>query len=169
MSIAPGTQMPATAATAPAAPASRSPSNIARFAAFNPGSVWLIVRSSMNVLSSVHRRRTTMCVRRCAMTPPPKLVAPITKNAPKILARRAAVAWSFMPVNRMTLQPIHQPGLGRSEGKPPFSLPLQRDEELLHELLCFDGNVRAGRELHLKCVLADDWLVLTTGAPKRHV
>src|SRR5215831_18209111 len=169
MSAAPGTQMPATAATAPAEPASRSPRSIARFAAFNPGSVWLIVRSSMNVLSSVHPRLTTMCERRCAMTPPPKLVAPMTKNAPKILARLGAAAALFMPIDRMALQPVDQTGFGRSERNPAFGLALQLDEERLHELLGFARHIRAGRKLQLKRVLSDDGLVFAARAPERHV
>src|SRR5436190_5547330 len=169
MSSAPGRLTPAIATTAPSVPRRRSPSSMARFTAFSPGSVWLIVNSSMNVSSSVHRRLTTMLLRRWAMTPPPKLVAPMRRKAPKSCSALIFGADSLVPVNGMALQAVHEPGFGRAERDPSFGLALQSDEEVLHELLRLGGHVVARAKLHLKGVFADDWRVVAALAPHRDV
>src|SRR5580765_2937177 len=169
MSSAPGRLMPAIATTAPSVPRRRSPSSMARFTAFNPGSVWLMVNSSMNVSSSVHRRLTTMLLRKWAITPPPKLVAPMRRKAPKSCSAVSFCADSFVAVDGMALQAVHEPGFGRAERDPSLGVALQSDEEILHELLRLGGHLVARVELHLKGVFADDGLVVAARTPDRDV
>ena len=57
---------------------------IAMLVALRPGNVLLIDVISRNSMSSNHFFRLTSASRRYATTPPPKLVAPITRNVMKI-------------------------------------------------------------------------------------
>src|SRR5262249_41256360 len=141
-----GRESPTSAATAPSAPAIRSPISIAIFTVFSPGSVWLIVKSSTKAASSIHRRFPTTAFLRCATTPPPKLVAPITRNARKISCSRGRGA-SFVSVDRMALQAVNETGLGGAKRDPAFDVALQRDEELFDELLGFRRHFSAVVEL----------------------
>ncbi len=76
--------MPTIAATAPDVPRSRCPARIDMFVAFKPGSVLLSDINSRNSTSVSQAFFATSALRRYATTPPPKLVAPICKNTPKI-------------------------------------------------------------------------------------
>lgn len=69
--------------------------------AFKPGSDWLIANSSTNSLSLIQWRLATSPLRRYATTPPPKLVAPISRNSTKMSligtpADSASTAGSFI-------------------------------------------------------------------------
>src|SRR5215472_12546184 len=84
MNNPPGRHMPAMPARAPERPRRRSPTRMAMFVEFNPGSDWLMESSSTKALSSSQARFATRPLRRYATTPPPKLVAPIRRNSRKI-------------------------------------------------------------------------------------
>jgi len=60
---------------------------MATFAEFRPGRLSLIASSSTRVGSSIQRCLSTRLLRRYATTPPPKLVAPISRKARKISTR----------------------------------------------------------------------------------
>src|SRR6185369_1819725 len=160
ISTAPGRQTPAAAASAPLAPVRRSPRRSDMLTAFSPGSDWLIVSTSTNVASSTQRCLTTTLLRMWATTPPPKLVAPISRKAAKML---------LVPADCLSIQPIHQPGFGRPQRNPVTNVVLQVDEELLDEPLGLARDVLAPIEFDLKRVFADDRLVVAAPPPERDV
>src|SRR5208282_6539484 len=96
--------------------------------------------SSTKPLSSSQPRLVTRPLRRYATTPPPKLVAPISKNSTKICRTEGGVIVaatagtcaagvvdaSLMALRLISLQPVHHPGLGAPQSDPIFSRLLQR-------------------------------------------
>lgn len=92
------------------------------FVVFKPGSDWLMEYISRKVLSSSHRFLATSVERKYATAPPPKLVAPIIKNAEKISETEARAAGegdavfsdvgavdavSLMRLRRIALEAVH--------------------------------------------------------------
>src|ERR1019366_1530563 len=153
ISSAPGRQMPTMAAMAPSAPRNSSPTRIAMLVALRPGKVWLMARNSTNSLSLIQRRLLTRPFRRKATTPPPKLVAPMSRNSmnisPTEIPRGAAevpsaalgsgagtAAVSFMALGCVAFQPVNHSCLGCAQRNPLLHVLLQRDEELFAQLLC---------------------------------
>src|ERR1700674_4026427 len=170
----PGTHIPAMAAAAPWVPRRWAPGRPAMFVECRPGRVWLIATICTNVSSSTQRRFSIRPCRKYAITPPPKLVAPITRNARKISAsdtlsgdagspvtRRVprGVA-SFVGLGRDALEAIDDAGLGRAERNPVVPEGLQRGEKFLDAPLDLGMEIVAAVELGLERVLSDERLVL---------
>src|ERR1700687_1546121 len=141
----PGRHIPAMAAAAPAVPRRWSPASTAMFVEFRPGRVWLIATICTNVSSSTQRRFSITPCRRKATTPPPKTVAPNTRNAKTlspsdtlpgdagspVTCRVPRGVTSFVGLGRVALEAIDDAGLGSGERDPVVPEGLHAGEELL--------------------------------------
>src|SRR5215472_5032660 len=166
MITAPGRQMPQIAARAPAVPRKRSPTRTAIFVAFRPGKVWLMESNSTKVLSSSHWYFVTRLLRKYATTPPPKLVAPITRKVVKIfkteISPERAGGWTssgpgggmaetlFVALRCIALQLVDHSRFGRAQRKPVLDILLQGDKELLRPLFDLVVDVFAAIEFDLE-------------------
>src|SRR5208282_328198 len=179
ISTPPGRHMPTIPAIEPALPRKRSPTRMAIFVEFKPGSDWLMASSSTNPLSSSQPRLVTKPFLRYATTPPPKLVAPIIKNSTKICRTEGGVIaaamagtctagvadTSLMALRLISLQPVHHSCLGAPQSDPTLRRLLQRQEIHLGALLGVFMNVFPPVEFRLKRELADQRLVLAARPP----
>src|SRR6516164_4468650 len=150
--------MPRKAAAAPATPRSESPTMMLMLVELRPGSVWPISSAVMNASSSSQRRRETSISRRYATMPPPKLVAPMTRQAEKMApsdTRPGAPGDSLMVVWRSLAESVHDPRLGHPEGEPVARRRLEPGVELVRPLEGLHVYVRVALELALVGELAD--------------
>src|SRR5579863_3068985 len=170
-----GKHIPTSASVAPSQPARRSPARIAMFVALSPGRVLLIDVISKNSTSSNHRFFRTNPSRKYATTPPPKLMAPISKNVRKIVRTDGfGLLWgltaaSLMALRRISLETIDESGLRRAEVEPTRCNELQFDEELLDALFGDLVNGFAPVESGLIGELAAHYFVVAERAPERDV
>src|SRR5437763_1274457 len=118
MSSPPGRQMPTRAATEPRSPLRRSPTRTAMLVALSPGRLWLMETICTKVGSSSHLLLRTRLSLRYARTPPPTLVAPMTRKVRKISTRptlAGAPPSSFMVLGRISVELVNHAGLGGPE------------------------------------------------------
>src|SRR5262245_4130625 len=166
--MVPGSTMPRNAASAPGTWRSRSPTMMLMLVAFRPGRVWLISRAARNSSSSSQRRFSTSISRRYATTPPPKLVAPMSRNVRKMPPSDAVGAGGCDSLTIRHGGPpvaVHDPGLGGVELHPVARGQLQGQEELLRPLLGLVVQFLVALELALEGELADQGRLRPPVAP----
>src|SRR5581483_5011248 len=132
------------------------------FVALSPGSIWLMPSNRTKDPSVSHPCLSTVVLCRCPTTPPPKLVAPTTRNPMKI---RLTDGRSLALCEAMALQPIYQRDFRRAHGDPVGKVVLQRGEERAHALLEFIRHVLCAVELQLEGILAHKRRMLCARSP----
>src|SRR5262245_60550066 len=103
--------------------------------------------------------------------PPPKLVAPMTRNVQKIEpsdTRGGAPAASLMVTGSRLPQAVDDPGLGDAEREPVARRLLEAGIERIRALARLHVHVRVALELALVGELADQRGADDPGAPQRH-
>src|SRR5262245_57137085 len=165
--MVPGSTMPRNATRAPGTWRSRSPTMMLMLVAFRPGRVWLISRAARKSSSSSQRRFSTSISRRYATTPPPKLVAPMSRNVRKMPPSDTAGAGGDSLTIRHGGTPaaVHDPGLGGVELHPVARGQLQGLEELLRALLGLVVQFLVALELALEGELAGQGRLRAPVAP----